>query len=207
MGHYYMEDCLLHSQRVSGTRRPITIVNPSYYEAFFVRLGACDRIELELRAFVALTLSGGLRVNEALALRPVDAQLEKSTFRVRRVLKKNKTIQGTHGPLDVNIVPRDCVFHPVALTLLKELLNQGGIKHFQRIFNMHRSHIDVRLKELFGPAFCAHSLRHSHVSWLLHSKNQSEMAVSRMMEMSVQVVSSYNHIDRIERLGKLYKGS
>jgi integrase len=210
-----MEDLLLQTQRVLGTRKPITIVNPIYYNEFFKRLRYASGVSLTMRALIGVALSGGLRVSEALSLRPCDFQLEEGFFKVR-VLKKRKTITRTKRvgktiekyTLATHKVYRECKLHPLAIELIREYLESQSLKHFEHIFNFTRKCVHDHIRKMFGPHACPHSIfRHSHISWLLHEKKTPDITVASIMELSPRIVANYSHANRKAELEKIYEES
>lgn len=208
-----LKELLLHSQRISGTRKPITIINPNYYHEFFIWLKE-SHLRLPFKAFIALCLSGGLRVNEALSVRRRDLNLEDGFFKVK-VLKKRKTVK-RHRVVDgvdeiyhleANQVHRDAKLHPIAIEILKEYLEFHQIRTYDRLFPFKRNAVYKFVKIHFGKHSCIHMFRHSHISWMLHVEKVADATISRMLEVSRTVISSYNHVDTKAELNRLYGGT
>lgn len=207
-----LKELLLRSQRISGTRKPITIINPNYYHEFFTWLKESN-IRIAFKAFIALCLSGGLRVSEALAVRRRDLNLESGFFRVRvlkksMTVKRSKTINGVEKTyhLAANKVFRDAKLHPVAIEIINEYLRVSSIKVYDKLFPFKRNAVHKRIKRYFGALACAHMMRHSHISWLLHAEKVADLTVARMLEISRSVISSYNHVDTQAELNRVYGG-
>lgn len=205
-----LKDLLMRSQRISGTRKPITIINPTHYDAFFTWLKESN-VKLPFKAFIAVCLSGGLRVSEALSLRRRDLNLADGFYRVR-VLKKRSSVE-RHRVVDgveetyelvANKVYRDAKLHPVAIQILQEYLDAWGIRSYDKVFPFQRNAVHKRVKRYFGKFACAHMMRHSHISWLLHNQKLPDVTVSRILEVSRNVISSYNHVDTKAVLNRAY---
>jgi len=182
-----MRDLLIKSQRITGGRKPITVIDPSRVEEFFQRLRDSD-LPLLLKAFIAVSLSGGLRVSETLSLRPCN--ISDGIAKIK-VLKKKVTVY------------REFNLHPIA----QELLNQiKGVKNYARYFSFNRNTVYKQIKRVFGNGTSPHSIaRHSHISYLLHTKNINHMKVARLMEINSHVVASYNHLNTRTELKKIWK--
>jgi integrase len=202
-----LRELTILSQRISGTRRPCLVIDPARYDEFFHRLKDAPGIDLEVKAWIAVSVSAGLRVTESLALRPADFDLAGGYFKVR-VLKKREFIRSktTGEMLRVHKVTRDCKLHSVALELLTQYLTTVTRRHFESVFQFSRQHGFNLIRGIFGEGASPHTIaRHSHMSWLLHEKEQSDATVARMMEVSQAVVSSYSHVNGRAKLDKLFK--
>lgn len=208
-----LNDLLLQTQRVSGTRKPITIINPEKYDEFFMWLKDAD-IRLWLKAVIAVCLSGGLRVTEVISLRKRDFDLDKGFFRLR-VLKKKKKLKRTREVdgkeetyfLNTHAVHRDAKLHPIAIYIVREYLKFSGIGHHDRMFQTTRNSVYKQIKNLFGKHSCVHMLRHSHISWLLHIKKLQLMTAADIMEITPAKLVSYSHADTKTELNRLYGGN
>ena len=203
-----LKDLLLESQRVSGTRKPITIVNPQKYNEFFEWLRDSD-LRLQRKAFIAVTLSGGLRVSESLGLRPRHFDLEEGFFRFgvlkkKKKLTRHKVFEGKEITyhLRTNKVVRDAKLHPIARDILLKYIDSFGIKYNDRLFPFTRRAALNQIKSVLGPKGCVHSLRHSHFSWLLETEMVQKVA--KLMEVQINVVPNYSHADKKALLNKLY---
>lgn len=182
-----MRDLLIKSQRITGGRKPITVIDPDKIEEFFQRLTDSD-LSLPLKAFIAVSLSGGLRVSEALSLRPCD--INDTGIAKIKVLKKKVPVY------------REFQLHPIAQSLMGQL---KGIKHYSRYFSFNRNTVYKQVKKIFGEGTSPHSIaRHSHISYLLHTKNINHMKVARLMEVGSHVVASYNHLNTRNELKKIW---
>ncbi len=184
-----MRDLLIRSQRVTGGRKSITVIDPSRIDEFFNRLKDSD-IPIHIKTFIAISLSGGLRVSEALTLRPADFSDDIGKI---RVLKKKAEVY------------REFRLHPIAANLLEEYKKRKGINHFGYLFKFTRNHAYKQVKKIFGEGTSPHAIaRHSHISFLIHSKGLHPMKVARLMEVGIHVVASYNHLNTVKELKTLW---
>ncbi len=170
----------LKTQRMSGKGSKITVIEPSHYLEFFEAIKADQSMAPEFKAFLAIAVSGGCRVSEALSLKAGHIDSE-GHFRVK-VLKK-RTIEPIYRP---------CMLCPVAFQIVKDYVKD--MNQFDLLFSMHRSTVHRHIKKHFGSNACSHSIaRHSHISWLLHNQEISTEKVAVEMAMLTHVVDAYNH--------------
>jgi integrase len=202
-----MKHLTLTILRKSGQRRPITLLDPLKIEQAFAAIQAAPE-SLEIRTFLAVALSGGCRISEALALRPRDLDLAAGTFQVK-VLKKRRSYTSRHTgkELACTQVLRTAGLHPVAIQLLQELTSLTKPKHFEHLFKVSNSTIDRAIARLLGESACAHSLRHSHISWQAHVLGRSEMEVMESMEISRSALPTYFHVEKTRYAQNLYRRS
>jgi len=191
-----MKHLTLLTQRKSGQRRHLAIIDPLRLDEAFAAIQAAPE-SLEVRTFIALALSGGCRISEALALRPCDLDLPAQTFTVK-VLKKRKSFTSRHTgkELRCETILRQAGLHPIALQLLQEFSSTRGARHFEPLFRISSSTIDRALVRLMGEHACPHSLRHSHISYQAHVLGRSELAVMDSMEISRSALPSYFHAEK-----------
>lgn len=195
----------IQAQRKTGQRRSITVLDPAKYEMAFVALRDSSE-SAEVKAFIAVALSGGCRFSEARALRPVDLDLAAGTFQVKCLKKRSSyTSQHTGETLKTQSVYRTAGLHPIAQELLQAWISQAGVKHLGRIFSVSDSTVTRALQRLMGEHACPHSLRHSHISWQLHHLGQSDLAVMDAMEISATTISSYSHVNKKAYAQNLFK--
>lgn len=169
----------LKTQRMSGRGSKITVIEPSQYLEFFETLKV-TQMDPQFKAFLAIAVSGGCRVTEALNLKVGHIDNE-GHFKIK-VLKK-RTIEPVYRP---------CMLCPVAFQIVKEYIKD--LNQFDLLFRMHRSTVHRHIKKHFGPDACSHSIaRHSHISWLLHNQDIPTAKVAVEMAMLTHVVDAYNH--------------
>lgn len=172
----------LETQRMTGRGSNIKIIEPSHYLEFFQDLYSNSKIDAQFKAFLAVAVSGGCRVSEALSLK-VGHIASEGKFKVK-VLKKR-----TLKP-----ILRSCLLSPIAHQIVREYIESKQLNTFSDLFTMHRSTVHRHVKRTFGDNACAHSIaRHSHISWLLHSLEIPTAKVAVEMAMLTHVVDSYNH--------------
>jgi integrase len=204
-----LKDLLMHTQRVTGTHKPITIVHPDKIDQFFEWLKTAP-IRLQDKALIAIMLSGGLRVSETLALRKRDFDFKEGFFRLR-VLKKRKKIQKTKTVdgkeetyfLTTHKVYRDAKLHPEAVKIVQEYIDFYGIRHHDRLFPMKRNAAYKHVKRIFGRHSCTHSMRHTHASWLLNTMQVPLATAADVMKITPDKLACYNHADVKATLSKL----
>jgi integrase len=202
-----MKHLTLLTQRKSGQRRMLAIVNPLRLDEAFQAIRDSGE-SLEIRTFLALALSGGCRISEALALRPCDLDLPAQTFQVK-VLKKRKSFTSRHTgrELRCEAVIRTAGLHPIAAALLTEYLATRGARHFEPIFRVSSSTIDRALVRLMGEHACPHSLRHSHITYQAHVLGRSELAVMDSMEISRSALPTYFHAEKVRAAQGIWRKS
>lgn len=183
----------LKTQRMSGKGSKIVVIEPGHYLEFFLTLKVNENITPEFKAFLAIAVSGGCRVSEALSLK-VGSIDSDGHFRVK-VLKK-RTLEPVYRP---------CMLCPAAHQIVKEYL--VGRNAFETLFTMHRSTVHRHIKKHFGSDACSHSIaRHSHISWLLHDQDISTEKVAVEMAMLTHVVDAYNHANiEVEQANRFKK--
>jgi integrase len=198
---------LLHSQRVNGTRKPITIINPSQYHEFLAFLSSeqCN-IDLLTKIVIATGLSGGFRVSELLSIKTSQVNLDTGIISNIKVLKKKSFVKNNKGDdIPAHEVYRSALIHPSALPLIREYLNAYKSNESALLIPRKRNWIHTRVKELFGPASCSHAVfRHSFISYLLRVKQADTLGVVALMKISPQVIPAYSHVNTLEELKNLY---
>jgi integrase len=207
-----LDDLLLEAQRVSGTRRPITIINPRFWDQFFEWLRDAKGIQLQDKALVAIGLSGGLRVTEELSLHLRAFNLDNGFYKLK-VLKKSKHVERTRivdGKeekrfLKAHDVHRDALLHPIAVQILRDYVKYYRIKYHDRLFTFTRMSAYRRIKNIFGRNSCPHMLRHSHASWLLHIKKKPIATAADIMKITPDKIIAYSHADTQTELTNLYE--
>lgn len=201
-----IQQMLLKDQRVNGTRRHLIIIDPSQFEAFFGALRDSTELNLELKTFIAVSMSGGCRLSEALSIQRNKVDLNTGFIKIR-VLKKRERIRGSKGLLiDAAKVTREFKLHPIAQALLNDYLSSHSVQNYQRIFSLAPSTIKATIVRVFGKGACNHSIaRHSYISYLLHHKNFSVEAVAKLMCIGERVVASYNHLNVRETLENVFE--
>lgn len=200
-----MKQFLIMSQRTTGTRKPVAIIDPARHEDFYRALKMAPELSLMEKAIIAVSLSGGLRVSEALSLKPCNYNPNTQRFTVK-VLKKPQYVRNKkHEMIKAHEVNRVFQLHPVASELLQAYLKASPKKYLGYLFPVTRQYVFKKIKEIFGQHACPHSIaRHSHITWLLHHRNRDVMSVSRLVAISPRIVESYNHINTEKELEEIY---
>jgi integrase len=197
------------TQRKTGQRAKVAVISAEHFEDA-IHYVAMSSLPLGERAFLTVSMSGGLRFTECLNIRACDIKLEDGIIRIRVLKKKKKMKSGSTGKtLKVNPVYRWIALHPVAVFLLKEILLNKGVAHFARLFtDVKRSTLDRHIRELFHPLACHHSIsRHSHITYRFHALKEDPQVVSEQMQITLAVASGYNHIDQREMVKNTWKKS
>jgi integrase len=152
-----------------------------------------ETIPEPLRIAIGLSLSGGLRASETLAIRRFDCEVDESgnLFVHAKVAKKKRSLT------------RPILVHPAVAPCMKRLmLRTRGLAN---LFSFGRSAYLKNVKRHLGKALDLHALRHSHISMLILEKGMSIPEVAKLMEISVKVVQeSYFHMDAKSRLKDLW---
>jgi integrase len=178
-----IERLMMQSERVSGKGSEITVIDPRFYETFFEELKARSDINIAIRAFLAVAVSGGCRVSEALGIKVCDID-DQGNFKVR-VLKKRKE----------EPIYRPCKLHPAAHEIVREYIRTKKLRYLAYLFSFSRSYVHRQIKKLFGEGACTHTARHSHFSWLLFTQKLSIMEVATEMKVRPHVVEQYAHLN------------
>lgn len=198
-----MRDLLIQSQRVTGSRKPIVVIDPDRINEFFERLEVSD-LDLQFKTIIAVSLSGGLRVSECLSLSPCCVDGDLVQIRVLKKAKKDRNGNPT------NPTYRQFHLHAVAKRLLTQWAEarkkqHGGLKHFSKFFTVGRNNIYKRMVKVFGKGTSPHSIaRHSHISYLLHVKGLNLMKVAKLLEVVPHVIASYNHLNTKKELEEIW---
>jgi len=186
-----MNTFLLKTRRLWGKGREISIIDPSKVDEFFTWVETA-KAPLEFKALVGLLFSSGGRISEVLKLTPDDIS-QHGEFTLNVSKKKRKGII------------RPCKLHPIAHKLIEELISQPQIiNSHQRIFTFTRHTALKRIKKYFGENFCTHSLRHSFISWLIFTQNMEPIFVAKLMNLELDVVEKYAHINVAKQINKLW---
>jgi len=186
-----MKQFLIESTRLTGTRKPIRVIDPERFEDFIKALSQSDLPESE-KLMVGILVTGGLRVSEGLGLRKWDFTEEDGLLYFKsNVLKKGSALK------------RLVLVHPTLQPLIKKHLD--SIRKYDLVLNMNRKTVYTHFRKIFGEDACPHSIaRHSYISWLLHEKKLSALEASRVVEVKVSTIEAYNHPNVKKRLSKLF---
>lgn len=188
--------------------KKIAIVDYHFFDEFLTELRDAPDVLLRRKAIIALSLSGGLRITEALEMQRSDIDLSTNMFKIT-VLKKHR---------DSRPIIRDCKLMPIAAEIVKAYLEKYPSKNYEYIFaikdpkgeksektkKVSRQSAYNWVRKLLGPGACNHSFRHSHISYLLHEKKLPHALVEAIMKVEPHVIHIYNQINAVRELGKLW---
>lgn len=168
----YQEFQMKSVKATSRKGTEITIIDPTKIDEFLSALQNDESISLEIKALVAMGLSTGGRIEELLAIKKSDISDDYVNL---LVLKKR---------LDAR---REAKIHPVAKALVEQIVRRGD----QYLFRLDRKQAWYQLKKHFG--MCNHSLRHTHISYLVE-QGVHQMKIMKIMNLSnTNVVAAYSH--------------
>ncbi|MFV8249886.1 tyrosine-type recombinase/integrase [Bdellovibrio bacteriovorus] len=178
----------IRSKRLTS-QKPLALIDGAKLESFFSELLADNTISTELKLFVFVAASGGLRVTEALSLSKEDFfEQDGCLFFTSKVLKKRKE------------ETRFARVHPSVAEWVKENIKlKVGCLIKKNSSTLYRN-----LRRLFPPGICNHSLRHSLVSYLLFEKDMSNMKVAKLINIGVKTVEHYAHLDQRKTLKGIF---
>ena len=190
-----LKDYLIESTRLTGERRPITVIDPHRFNDFIQDIPKDDNLSKEYKALLSTLITGGLRISEGLALRKKDFFTDKGKLYFKsNVLKKGSKLK------------RTCLVHPTLKPLIEARLSK--LRAYDLLFEMTRQSVWQNFKELFGEHACPHSIaRHSYISWLLHEKKISPLEAARVVEVKVTTIESYNHPNVKATLNNLFESA
>jgi len=194
------------TQRKTGQRSKVAVIASENFEDAFECV-AVSTLSVKEKAFILLSMSGGLRFTECQNVRVCDLKLEEGLAHIRVLKKKKKMKSHTTGKiLKISPVYRWISIHPSALRIIKQVIEQDGLPHFSRVFgDIKRSTLDRHIRELFGRNACHHSIsRHSHITYRLHQLKESPQEVAEQMQITLDVASGYNHINQKELVKKTW---
>jgi integrase len=182
----------IEAQRMTKQGSKIKVIDPNHYLEFLSELTTNQSMPLWFKAFLAVAVSGGCRVSEALELK-VGVINSQGQFMVR-VLKKNHKKQDKNKDTQKKDRYRQCQLCPDALLIVQEYILIRNLTPFEKLFNKNRSTIHRQIKKHFGELASAHSIaRHSHISWLLHGQKLHVAYVAAEMDINSHVIDLYNH--------------
>ena len=197
------DDLLIQTQRKTGSRKKTSIIAPHLFKEFFTRLKS-EPIDNEIKTILAIAISGGMRITEALSIRRCDIDLADGFVKVK-VLKKRGFYKAKDGRTKpASPVYRDALLIDEALEISRDYLTKCGARNYEKIFGVTRSTIHRHIKKIFGADASAHSIsRHSFISHLFFEKEQSNDEIQNIMELSRRYVDTYNHMDVKRHLKKI----
>jgi len=175
----YAEYFEIHS-RLNGKKK-IAVLKTEHLFDFIRDVVADTELEREYKVFVLVSLSGGLRVSEALALRKSDFLYQDGILYFNsKVLKKQKREE------------RLVKVHPEAQAIAGSWLETCVGK----LFKFSSSTALRRIKALTGlEQICTHSLRHSLISYLLFERNLTHIKAAKLIHIGLDSMMHYSHLN------------
>lgn len=175
--------------RLNGANK-IAVLKTELMEQFVEAVVADSAIDREYKTLLLTSLSGGLRISEALALKKTDFQEQDGQLYVTvRVLKKRKKEE------------RLVKIHPKAVPIVQSWLATVVGKPFKR---SSRTALR-RIKELVGmEEICNHSLRHSLISYLLFEKNLTHIKAAKLIHIGLESMLHYSHLNEKKAWAEVY---
>lgn len=182
------EKYFIQSKRLTSSK-PLALIDGDRLEEFFQALLTDLEIENELKLFICLAASGGLRVNEAIVLTKEDFHEQDGILYFNsKVLKKRKE------------ETRYARVHPLVQDyVLTQIQNRVG-----KLIKKNPSTLYRALRKHFPEGICNHSLRHSLVSYLLFTKNLTSLKVAKLMSIGNKTVEHYAHLDQRKALREVF---
>lgn len=189
-----LQSFLIESTRLTGTRKPIRVIDPERFEDFIKSLSQSEIPESD-KLMVGLLVTGGLRVSEGLSLRKRDFVEDGGLLYFKsNVLKKGSALK------------RLVLVHPALQPIVQKRLD--NIRKYDIVLEMTRKTVYNHVRKIFGDKACPHSIaRHSYISWLLHEKKLNALEAARVVEVKVSTIEAYNHPNIKKRLNKLFGGA
>lgn len=163
-----------------ASQKQIAVLRADKLEELINSLLNDKELSDEFRAYILITLSCGLRCEEARALTRDSFILEENVLYVRsKVLKKRKKEE------------RFGRIHPLAQEFIQSYIKDKVGK----IVKATQSTLYRQIQKHLGvEGICNHSLRHSLVSYYV-SKNMTALQISKLMHISLDVVERYSHLN------------
>jgi len=178
------------SKRATG-RSNIAILKSGMLDEFIEEILKDDEIDIQLRHICAISLSGGMRVSEALSLRKNDIFVDEfgEIYFSVKVLKKK------------DFTERAIRVHPSIVPYLMAYIQHK--RGFERIFTITRQTVGRSLKAICE-GLTPHSLRHSHVSYLLNETSLKTEQIGKLIKFSNSMVDRYAHVDQLAILRGIF---
>lgn len=166
--------------RLNGVKK-IAVLKTELLQEFIKKVVADTSIDMEYKAFLLVTLSGGLRVNEALALTKEDFLDQGDELYVTvKVLKKRKEEE------------RLVKVHPDAVSTVRLWLSTVVGKPFKLSYRTTLR----RIQDLVGlEEICNHSLRHTLISFLLFERNLTHIKAAKLIHIGLDSMMHYSHLN------------
>lgn len=164
-----------------SSQKQIAIVRSEAMREFIDTLASDSEIEPKFKALVVVALSGGLRINEALALVKEDFIIRDEILFVRVGVLKRRRLEW-----------RWIRIHPQAQEFIKNYIsNKIG-----KVFKMSQPTAYRKMQKHFPvKGICCHSLRHSAVSYLLFEEGLDPVKTAKLLHMSLDIIANYSHLN------------
>lgn len=180
---------MIEKQSRLNSNKQIDLVSGEQLESFLKSIIEDKNLENELKAFIILSISGGLRVSEVRQLKKEHIyEIDGNVFGKIKVLKKSRTEY------------REFIIHPIAKSFLKDYA-KSVIGH---LVKSSQPTLYRKIQATFGGDFCNHSLRHSLISYLLFEKNMNHLKAAKLMHMGVKTIEHYAHLNERKTLKEIF---
>lgn len=171
------------------SEKQIAIVKGELLADFLKTVIEDSELSSQLKAFICVAASGGLRVSEALDLKKTDFINEDGMIFVKtKVLKKRKEES------------RLIRIHPAAQEFISDYVKEK----VGCIFKLNASTFYRQLLEVFPVGICNHSFRHSNISFLLFQKEMTHIQVAKLLHIGLKTIEHYAHLDERKLLKSIY---
>lgn len=191
---------LQESKRVSGSNKPVLIVNPDLFTEFLDAVAQDTSIASELKAFILLAAGCGGRVSELLAVHKWDVTGDYFEMNVLKKPPPKRRKPTDPKPKNVQKT-RNCRMHPAAVPIVQDLLRHRKPQEF--LFKMNRFQALYQLKKLFGEKMDCHAFRHTHISYLM-SRDMTDLKIAKLIDITTAVVSQYAHLNQKRTLEDIF---
>nr|BFD64797.1 hypothetical protein BdHM001_34780 [Bdellovibrio sp. HM001] len=173
-----------------NSKKKIAVLKSEMLPEFFAELIADAEIDRSLKALIVTSISGGLRITEALSLKKGDFYPEDDIlFAESSVLKKRKDDE------------RLIMIHPAA----KDFLWQYVQDKIGPLFGYTRDGALKAVKRVFDvEGICNHSWRHTMISFFLFEVNFSREKTAKLMHVSVNIIDRYAHLNEKKALREAF---
>lgn len=177
-------------KRVNSTKK-IAMLRSELLDDFFKEFIADAQIDRGIKAVIITSISGGLRVTEALSLNKTDFYKEDGfLYAESEVLKKKDKNE-----------ERLIMIHPAAQAFMEDYLdNKVG-----KLFDYTRDGMLKAVKRIFDiPGICNHSWRHTMISYFLFAVNFSREKTAKLMHVSIGIIDRYAHLNEKKTLKEAF---
>jgi len=173
-----------------ASKKSIALVKGALLPAFIEAVVSDKAMDNEFRALVLISLSGGLRISEALALTRENFEKQENCLYLRaKVLKRRKNEQ------------RWARIHPQASDFVENYIRDkvGAVVKLSQptAYRRMQRHFQVE-------GVCNHSLRHSNISYLLFEQNMTHIKAAKLLHVHTKTIEHYAHLDERRALKQLW---